>query len=105
MPAGLRARRFAEKQYTRRLVGLGNSWEASCAPNGGRCVRSDSLGIWRDSEGRGWRGGEVTPSSLCVCNAVTHVTLGRVPRAPIDMDTAPNRFPPAGRVLSATCRP
>ena len=52
------SRRFAEKQYTRRLVGLGNSWEASCAPNGGRCVRSDSLGIWRDSEGRGWRGGK-----------------------------------------------
>ena len=58
MPAGLRARRFAEKQYTRRLVGLGNSWETSRAPNGGRCVRSDSLGIWRDSEGRGWRGGK-----------------------------------------------
>ena len=56
-------------------------------------MRSDSLGIWRDSEGRGWRGGEVTPSPVCVRNAVSHATLGRVPRAPIGMDPAPNRFP------------
>ena len=45
-------------------------------------MRSDSLGIWRDSEGRGWRGGEVTPSPLCVRNAVTHATLGWVAQGP-----------------------
>ena len=42
-------------------------------------MRSDSLGIWRDSEGRGWRGGETTSNPLCVRNAVSHVTLGGCP--------------------------
>ena len=47
---------------------LGPSWAASCAPNGGRCVRSDSLGTWRDSEGRGWRGGEILSASATLCH-------------------------------------
>ena len=105
--AGLRGRRFAEKQHTRRLVGLGPLLLV-----GGQ-LRSK---WWKMREIRqsrdlaGLRGSrlerrEVTPSPVCVRNAVSHVTLGRVPRAPIGMDNAPNRFPPAGRVMSATCRP
>ena len=49
---------------------LGPSWEASCAPKDGRCVKSDSLGTWRDSEGRSRRGGEMTSNPICARNAV-----------------------------------
>ena len=31
-------------------------------------MRSDSLGTWRDSEGRGWRGGEILSASATLCH-------------------------------------
>ena len=95
VPAGLRARRFAEKQYTRRLV---IPW----ALLGGQlCFKWWKMREIRQSRDlAGLRGSwlERGGNPLCVRNAVSHVTLGRVPRAPIGMDPAPNRFPPAGRV-------
>ena len=95
VPAGLRARRFAEKQYTRRLV---IPWALLGGQLCSKWWKMREIRQSRDLAGlRGsWleRGG----NPLCVRNAVSHVTLGRVPRAPIDMDPAPNRFPPAGRV-------
>ena len=93
--AGLRARRFAEKQYTRRLV---RPWALLGGQLCSKWWQMREIRQPRDLAGlRGsWleRGG----NPLCVRNAVSHVTLGRVPRAPIGMDPAPNRFPPAGRV-------
>ena len=95
VPAGLRARRFAEKQYTRRLV---IPWALLGGQLCSKWWKMREIRQSRDLAGlRGsWleRGG----NPLCVRNAVSHVTLGRVPRAPIGMDPAPNRFPPAGRV-------
>ena len=95
VPAGLRARRFAEKQYTRRLV---RPWALLGGQLCSKWWKMREIRQSRDLAGlRGsWleRGG----NPLCVRNAVSHVTLGRVPRAPIGMDPAPNRFPPAGRV-------
>ena len=93
--AGLRARRFAEKQYTRRLV---RPWALLGGQLCSKWWKMREIRQSRDLAGlRGsWleRGG----NPLCVRNAVSHVTLGRVPRAPIGMDPAPNHFPPAGRV-------
>ena len=93
--AGLRARRFAEKQYTRRLV---IPWALLGGQLCSKWWKMREIRQSRDLAGlRGsWleRGG----NPLCVRNAVSHATLGRVPRAPIGMNPAPNRFPPAGRV-------